>query len=109
MGTQKLIFSLFSSNFPAKYHGVLFYVAAPSTTVDLTLEKGSDIVIEERPAEELTTIAGVRIAAPEIGCWNPAFDITPAELITGGIVTEHGVFKPSELKMRLQENHLIAK
>lgn len=100
---SKLIFSLFSSNFPAKHHGVPFYIAAPSTTVDLTLEKGSDIVIEERPAEELTTVAGVRIAAPAIGCWNPAFDVTPAELITGGIVTEYGVFKPSELKMGLQE------
>ncbi|XP_020613351.1 methylthioribose-1-phosphate isomerase-like [Orbicella faveolata] len=87
----------------AKHHGVPFYIAAPSTTVDLTLEKGSDIVIEERPAEELTTVAGVRIAAPAIGCWNPAFDVTPAELITGGIVTEYGVFKPSELKMGLQE------
>ena len=60
-------------------------------------------MIEERPEQELTTIAGVRIAAPGIGCWNPAFDVTPAELITGGIVTECGVFKPSELKRGLQE------
>lgn len=88
---------------PAKHHGVPFYIAAPSTTVDLTLENGSDIVIEERPEEELTCVAGVRVAAPGISCWNPAFDITPAELITGGIVTEYGVFKPSELKMGLQE------
>ena len=102
---SKLIFSIFLSNFPAKHHGVPFYVAAPSTTVDLTLEKGSDIVIEERPAEELTTVAGVHIAAPGIGCWNPAFDVTPAELITGGIITEYGVFKPSELKLGLQEKH----
>lgn len=102
---SKLIFSIFLSTFPAKHHGVPFYVAAPSTTVDLTLEKGSDIVIEERPPEELTTVAGVHIAAPGIGCWNPAFDVTPAELITGGIVTEYGVFKPSELKMMLEEKH----
>lgn len=73
----------------------------PSTSIDLSLEHGSDIVIEERPEQELTTIAGVRIAAPGIGCWNPAFDVTPAELITGGIVTEHGVFKPCELRMAL--------
>ena len=105
---SKFIFCISLFTFPAKHHGVPFYVAAPTTTVDLTLEKGSDIVIEERPAEELTTVAGVRIAAPGIGCWNPAFDITPAELITGGIVTEHGVFKPSELKMRLQEKTSIA-
>lgn len=73
----------------------------PSTSIDLSLEHGSEIVVEERPAEELTTVAGVRIAAPGIACWNPAFDVTPAELITGGIVTEHGVFKPSELKKAL--------
>lgn len=87
----------------AKYHGVLFYVAAPSTSIDLTLESGHNIEIEERPPHELTTVGSTRIAAHGIGCWNPGFDITPAELITGGIITELGVFQPSELKEALMK------
>ena len=82
---------------------VPFYVAAPSTSIDLSLESGEHISIEERPAHELTTLGDVRIAADGIGCWNPGFDITPAELITGGIITEYGVFKPHELKQALME------
>ncbi|XP_016145298.1 methylthioribose-1-phosphate isomerase-like [Sinocyclocheilus grahami] len=85
----------------AKHHGVPFYVAAPSTSCDLSLESGRDIVIEERPAEELTSINGVPVAAPGIDVWNPAFDVTPHQLITGGIITELGVFLPSELQAAL--------
>uniref|UniRef100_A0A8D2L3T0 Methylthioribose-1-phosphate isomerase n=1 Tax=Varanus komodoensis TaxID=61221 RepID=A0A8D2L3T0_VARKO len=85
----------------AKYHGIPFYVAAPSTSCDLSLEHGRQIVIEERPSQELTDISGVRVAAPGIGVWNPAFDVTPHELITGGIVTEYGVFAPAELQAGL--------
>lgn len=85
----------------AKHHGIPFYVAAPSTSCDLSLAEGSDIVIEERPSQELTDVNGVRIAAPGIGVWNPAFDVTPHELITGGIVTEFGVFRPGELREAL--------
>lgn len=81
----------------ARHHGIPFYVAAPMSTVDFRLESGRDIVIEERPSDELCCIGGTRIAAEGIGCWNPAFDVTPAELITGGIVTEKGVFSPSHL------------
>ena len=81
----------------ANYHKIPFYVAAPFTTIDMSRASGADIVIEERPAEELTAIQGIRIAAPGIECWNPAFDVTPAELITGGIITERGVFMPNEL------------
>ncbi|KAE8620157.1 hypothetical protein XENTR_v10010122 [Xenopus tropicalis] len=81
----------------ARYHGIPFYVAAPSTSCDLSLPTGGSIVIEERPSHELTDINGVRIAAPGIGVWNPAFDVTPHELITG-IITERGVFKPEELR-----------
>ncbi|XP_063787126.1 methylthioribose-1-phosphate isomerase [Pseudophryne corroboree] len=87
----------------AKYHGIPFYVAAPSTSCDLSLPTGSSIVIEERPSHELTDINGVRVAAPGIQVWNPAFDVTPHELITG-IITENGVFKPEELKDRLRKN-----
>ena len=85
----------------AKHHGIPFYVAAPSTSIDFTLNTGEDIVIEERKHEELTEFKGKRVAADGIGCFNPAFDVTAAELITGGIVTEFGVFKPNELKQKL--------
>ncbi|KAJ5536812.1 Methylthioribose-1-phosphate isomerase [Penicillium frequentans] len=89
----------------AKHHGVKFLVAAPLTTIDLETRSGGDIVIEQRPESEVTSIKGprdgaeaaesmvldtVRIAAPGIGVWNPAFDITPAALIDG-IITEVGV------------------
>ncbi|KAK7487534.1 hypothetical protein BaRGS_00021236 [Batillaria attramentaria] len=78
----------------AKHHGVPFYVACPLTTYDGSKKSGEEIVIEERPAKEMTTVKG-------INCWNPAFDVTPAELITGGIITEYGVFPPSKLKEEL--------
>ena len=99
---HSLLFS-FVIHLSAKYHGIPFYVAAPITTIDFSLEKGSDIAIEERSPEELMTLCGIQIAATGIGCWNPAFDVTPAELITGGIITENGVFKPSELREKLQQ------
>ncbi|XP_078721546.1 methylthioribose-1-phosphate isomerase [Lampetra fluviatilis] len=86
----------------AKHHGIPFYVAAPSTSCDLTLEDGERIVIEERPHAELTEINGTRVAPPGIDVWNPAFDVTPQDLITGGIVTELGVFEPCKLKEALQ-------
>lgn len=74
----------------AKHHKIPFYVAAPLTSVDLSLSSGKEIVIEERtPKELLNTHGGLgeRIAAPGISVWNPAFDVTPAELIAG-IITE---------------------
>ncbi|XP_040846825.1 methylthioribose-1-phosphate isomerase [Ochotona curzoniae] len=85
----------------AKHHGIPFYVAAPSSSCDLRLQTGADITIEERPGQELTDVNGVRIAAPGIGVWNPAFDVTPHELITGGIITELGVFTPDQLRAAL--------
>ncbi|KXJ11072.1 methylthioribose-1-phosphate isomerase [Exaiptasia diaphana] len=85
----------------AKYHNIPFYVAASLTSIDMTKKTGDEIIIEERPAQELTTIQGVSVAAPGIGCWNPAFDVTPAQLISGGIITEFGVFRPEELKNKL--------
>ncbi|KAF6206216.1 hypothetical protein GE061_017445 [Apolygus lucorum] len=80
----------------AKYHGVLFYVCAPLSSVDFSIESGDEITIEERSECEMTTVAGQRIAAKGIKCWNPAFDVTPASLITG-IVTEKGCVSPNEL------------
>uniref|UniRef100_G3MSL6 Methylthioribose-1-phosphate isomerase n=1 Tax=Amblyomma maculatum TaxID=34609 RepID=G3MSL6_AMBMU len=81
----------------AKHHDVPFYVASPTTTVDSTLSTGREIPIEERPAREMTSIQGIELAPKGIECWNPAFDVTPAELITGGIITEKGVFPASQV------------
>ncbi|XP_016906236.1 methylthioribose-1-phosphate isomerase isoform X3 [Apis cerana] len=80
----------------AKYHNVPFYVAAPRTSIDFSIPSGDHIIIEERPERELTHINDQRIAAPGIQCWNPAFDVTPANLIKG-IITEVGVYRPQDL------------
>jgi methylthioribose-1-phosphate isomerase len=77
----------------AHHHGVPFYVAAPTSTIDLATPDGASIVVEERPAEEVTTIAGVRIAPPTVAARNPAFDVTPAHLVTA-LITEHGPATP---------------
>jgi methylthioribose-1-phosphate isomerase len=74
----------------AARHGVPFYVCAPTSSIDLATPSGADIRIEERAADEVLTFRGVRIAPPDTEVRNPAFDVTPAELITG-IVTEEGV------------------
>ncbi|SDY83269.1 methylthioribose-1-phosphate isomerase [Amycolatopsis xylanica] len=78
----------------AAHHGVPFVVVAPSSTVDTTLATGAEIEIEERRADELTHFAGTRVAPEGAAVFNPAFDVTPAALITA-VVTEHGVFKPA--------------
>jgi len=77
----------------AKAHGVPFYIVAPSSTFDLSLASGDKIPIEERDAAEVTHFAGVRVAPEGIAVYNPAFDVTPAALITA-IVTETGVASP---------------
>jgi methylthioribose-1-phosphate isomerase len=74
----------------AEKHGIPFYVAAPSSTFDLDIKSGSEIPIEQRAAEEVTTIAGTRIAPDGVSVYNPAFDVTDASLIAA-IVTERGV------------------
>jgi len=74
----------------AKEHGIPFYVAAPTTTIDLTLASGAEIPIEERSPEEVTHIQGVAIAPEGIEVANPAFDITPHKYITA-IITENGI------------------
>ena len=83
----------------AKYHDVPFYVAAPMSSIDFSLDSGTQIIIEERSENEMISFKGVRIAPSQIRCWNPAFDITPFELITGGIITEHGVYAASQLNL----------
>jgi len=76
----------------ARHHGLPFYVAAPSSTIDLTMATGKEVIIEQRPAEEVSINlpSGTQV-------FNPAFDITPQDLITA-IITEHGSFKPTELE-----------
>ncbi|MEQ1933486.1 MAG: S-methyl-5-thioribose-1-phosphate isomerase [Fimbriimonadaceae bacterium] len=75
----------------ANHHSIPFYIAAPSSTLDRTIADGSRIPIEERGADELTVIDGVRVAPEGCPVYNPAFDVTPGELITA-IITEEGVF-----------------
>jgi len=77
----------------AKYHKVPFYIAAPQSTFDLTLPDGCSIPIEQRTADEITNAFGKRTAPEGVEVYNPAFDVTPAELITG-IVTEKGIISP---------------
>ena len=76
----------------AKKHGVKFYVAAPISTIDVNISDGSKIPIEERSHTEVTEIQGVKIAPDEVKVYNPAFDVTDADLIDA-IVTERGVFR----------------
>jgi len=77
----------------AQRHGVPFYVAAPSSTFDLGIPDGSHIPIEQRPESEVAEPFGLRIVPTGVPCYNPAFDVTPAELITA-IVTEKGIIRP---------------
>jgi len=84
----------------AKYHGVKFMVAAPTSTIDMKINQGSDIPIEQRGQEEVLGCGGKRIAAEGVTAWNPAFDVTPATLVDA-IVTEKGVVQnPTLLKMQ---------
>ena len=95
----------------AKRHGIPFYVAIPHSTIDWNLRRGEDIPIEEREEAEVLGAWGVtrsgrrtyvRVANPSSGAYNPGFDVTPPELITG-IITPAGIFRPRDLwKQRRQ-------
>jgi methylthioribose-1-phosphate isomerase len=90
----------------AHRHGIPFYAAVPTFTLDFDCPSGANIPIEQRHEDEVLyaygldettqTLSRVRMAAPGCHAFNPAFDVTPAELVTG-IITEKGIFKPSEL------------
>ena len=81
----------------ARAHNIPFYVAAPYSTIDLRTASGNDIPIEERRAEEVTSVFGIATIAPKgVAVLNPAFDVTPGKYVTA-IITERGVFKPQEL------------
>ena len=77
----------------AKEHGVPFYVAAPFSTFDLSLREGEEIPIEERRGAELLSLQGVTTAPAGVKTWNPAFDVTPPDLISA-LITERGVLLP---------------
>ena len=77
----------------AARHRLPFYVAAPLSTIDLNVPDGAAIPIEERSAEEVTGFRGERWAAEGVMVANPAFDVTPAELVTG-LITERGIVSP---------------
>ncbi|MFU8795177.1 MAG: S-methyl-5-thioribose-1-phosphate isomerase [Dethiobacteria bacterium] len=86
----------------ANYHNIPFYVAAPLSTVDLMIDSGHEIIIEERKEIEVTSLYGKSIAPEGIKALNYAFDVTPAELITA-IITEKGVIKkPDRNKIAAQ-------
>lgn len=76
----------------ARYHGVPFYIAAPLSTFDIKCASGADIPIEYRDGSEVREICGTSILPDGTDVWNPSFDVTPAELITG-IITERGVIR----------------
>jgi methylthioribose-1-phosphate isomerase len=80
-----------------KAHKIPFYVAAPISSIDFSLATGKKIPIEERAPEEVTHIQGKRIAPEGVQVANPAFDVTPARLVTA-IITEKGVFLPKDLR-----------
>jgi methylthioribose-1-phosphate isomerase len=80
----------------ARAHGVPFYVAAPSSTVDMATPDGTAIPIEERAAEEVAALGGRRSVPAGVQVWNPAFDVTPAGLVTA-IITDRGVFAPADI------------
>lgn len=75
------------------HHRIPFYVAAPRSTFDFSLESGEQIPIEERPADEVAAFGGVRVAQEGAQAYNPAFDVTPGHLITA-FITEYGVLRP---------------
>ncbi len=83
----------------ARYHGVKFMVVAPTSTVDMAIACGDQIPIEERPQDEVLSLAGTRIAPDAARAWNPSFDVTSADLVDA-IVTEKGVVEaPTAAKM----------
>ncbi|MDX9715328.1 MAG: S-methyl-5-thioribose-1-phosphate isomerase [Dissulfurispiraceae bacterium] len=86
-----------------KEHKIPFYVAAPLSSIDLNMESGDQIPIEERAAEEVTTIWGHRVAPEGVKVMNMAFDVTPAKYVSA-IITQKGVFRPEDLYKIEDEN-----
>lgn len=83
----------FGVSIAARYFGIPFYIAAPTSTIDMECVSGEDIPIEERDSNEITTIAGTWIAPKGVKTYNPAFDVTPAQNVTA-FITEKGIVYP---------------
>ncbi len=81
----------------AAHHSIPFHVAMPMSTLDRSCPDGSGIPVEERPADELRSLVGTAVAPDAVGVWNPAFDVTPAALISSW-VTEEGLWSPTRLR-----------
>jgi methylthioribose-1-phosphate isomerase len=77
----------------AKHYNLPFYVAAPTSSIDLSLASGAQIPIEQRDSSEISNGMGRQTAPDHVNFYNPAFDVTPAELVTA-IITEKGVARP---------------
>jgi methylthioribose-1-phosphate isomerase len=77
----------------ASYHKIPFYIAAPLSTIDIHIATGDEIPIEERKPEEIFLFGESRTAPQGVGAWNPAFDVTPHQLIRA-IITEKGILYP---------------
>ena len=94
----------------AKAHNIPFYVAAPVSTFDFAIENGDQIPIEERNSREVTAIGGIQSAPSGVEVFNPAFDVTPHDLVTA-IITEHGILRaPYECYIKeLQKERLLNK
>jgi methylthioribose-1-phosphate isomerase len=84
----------------ARRHGVPFYVVAPCSTLDMECASGADIPIEQRDAHEVTHPLGTRAAPEGVGAFNPAFDVTPAELVSAFVCERGIVHAPDEARLR---------
>ena len=87
----------------AKHFKIPFYVVCPHSTVDLRTLRGADIEIEERAPSEVREVYGVQVAPRDVNVFNPAFDVTPAELISG-IITERGLISGNLSEGLAQQN-----
>jgi methylthioribose-1-phosphate isomerase len=90
----------------AKAHRVPFFVAAPLSTIDFDLSDGSQIPIEERDPVEVYKVGDTMLCPVGAEFYNPAFDVTPAALITA-IITEHGAIAPAQLKEQLLTKQVV--
>lgn len=90
----------------AKAHNIPFFVAAPVSTIDFQIVTGKEIPIEERDPVEIYRVGDTILTPEGAEFYNPAFDVTPAELITA-IITEHGAFAPNQLHAQLQQKQMV--
>ncbi len=90
----------------AKAHNIPFFVAAPLSTIDFELSSGDQIPIEERDPAEIYAVGDTILTPAGVEFYNPAFDVTPAELIKA-IITEHGAFAPNQLQEQLHQKHMV--